>query len=360
MSPNTLLELPTLTVRGTPQALGEGQGEHLRALIHAFMDVRFSAVEQYCRDRGLPGAEAVFAVAEIGLARQQAWDPAGHAEHVGIARGAGVDPVRLYAATQMTDLRDVLVLPAPTDEGCTSLLLAPDRTRAGQVIGGQTWDLNPPDVDFIVAIERRPDEGPATWSVTCAGCLSLMGINAHGVALGTTNIKTRDSRADGVGYLALIHRALRAATAAEAARLIETAPRTAAHTYWIVDPTEAISLETSPSVLARRDVRAGAFVQTNHCQAPALGAMQGEATSDSSARRLAVTTAGAERGDHDWQSVQGLFADRSAGVLSVNRYAEDDQGTATNAVFIALPAERAAWACRGPADRGRFIRLGFA
>ena len=108
MSPNTLLELPTLTVRGTPQALGEGQGEHLRALIHAFMDVRFSAVEQYCRDRGLPGAEAVFAVAEIGLARQQAWDPAGHAEHVGIARGAGVDPVRLYAATQMTDLRDVL------------------------------------------------------------------------------------------------------------------------------------------------------------------------------------------------------------------------------------------------------------
>ncbi|MEZ4465514.1 MAG: C45 family peptidase [bacterium] len=359
MSPD-LISLPTLTVRGTARELGEAQGEHLRALIGAFMDVRFSAVEQYCKDRGLPGADALIDVARIGLERLKSWDPEGFAEHEGIARGAGVDPIRLYGATQMTDLRDVLVLPAEVDEGCTSLLLAPDRTRGDAVIGGQTWDLNPPDVDFIVAIERRPTAGPATWSVTCAGCLSLMGINEDGVALGTTNIKTRDSRADGVGYLALIHRGLRARSAMEAAEAIAGAPRAAAHTYWIVDPRQAISLETSPSVIERRAITHGAFVQTNHCQAKALAAMQGEPTSDSSQRRLEVATARAQAGGHDWQTVRDLFADRSAGILSVNRYAEDDQGTSTNAVFIALPAERAAWACRGPADRGRFIRLGFA
>ena len=64
-------------------------------------------------------------------------------------------------------------------------------------------------------------------------------------------------------------------------------------------------------------------------------------------------------GAHSVETVKGIFSDRSAGVLSVNRYAEDEQGTATNAVFIAVPAERKAYACRGPADRGRWYTLAF-
>ena len=59
-------------------------------------------------------------------------------------------------------------------------------------------------------------------------------------------------------------------------------------------------------------------------------------------------------------SVQALFSDRSDGINSINRYAEDLQATATNAVFIAVPARREAHACRGPADRGEWARLSFA
>lgn len=355
----SLLELPTLIVAGTPTELGEAQGVALRAMIREFMRARFAAVEQYCRERGLPDAGDLLAVGERSMRAFSLWDPEGYEEHLGIARGADQDPLRLYTATQMTDLRDVLTLGMADAEGCSSLLLPPNLTADGEVLAGQTWDLNPTDVDFVVAIHRRPTTGPATWSVTCAGCLSLMGINQHGVSVGTTNIKTRNNRPDGVGYLALIHRALRADHAFEAATLIEEAPRVAAHTYWLADARHTISLETSPFQVESRYLIDDPWVQTNHCLAPELIEIAGEAPTPSSLARWETLYGLAEAGGHTVESVQAAFANRSDGLLSVNRYPEDNQGTTTNAVFITRPVEKAAWACRGPADRGRFIRLGF-
>ncbi len=58
--------------------------------------------------------------------------------------------------------------------------------------------------------------------------------------------------------------------------------------------------------------------------------------------------------------IQSVFSDRGDGSNSINRYEEDQQGTATNAVFIASPSERKAWACRGPADRGEWQELSFS
>jgi hypothetical protein len=58
--------------------------------------------------------------------------------------------------------------------------------------------------------------------------------------------------------------------------------------------------------------------------------------------------------------VRAIFADRSDGFDSVNRFPEDQQGTATNAVVVMVPVRREMWACRGPADRGAWVRLAFA
>ena len=358
--PPTLLELPTLVVHGSPTQMGEAQGEALRPLVRALVEARFAAVAQYCRERGLPDADRLVAVGAESFATLAAWDPEGYAEHVGVARGAGLDPLELYTATQMTDLRDVLTLGADEPEGCSSIVLPPGFTADGAVLAGQTWDLNPTDVDFVVAIKRMPTDGPATWSVTCAGCPSLMGINAHGLAVGTTNIKTRFNRADGVGYLALIHRALRAPDAASAAALIREAPRVAAHTFWLADAQTTLQLETSTHHVETRHLVETPWVHTNHCVAPALVAIAGEAPSESSLARRRFLNTEVARGGHTVASLQAAFADRSLGVLSVNRYPEDLQGTTTNAVFIARPAQQTAWACRGPADRGRFIQLDFA
>ena len=362
-----MIELNTLHVAGTAKQMGQAQGEHWRALIQEFIQVRFAAVDQYTRDRGRArGANGLLDVGAESMALTERWDPESVAEHRGIAAGANVDPVELYTITNMTDMRDALILaglpqaksPPADAEGCTSLVLPGALTADGHPLAGQTWDLNPTDVAYVVGVKRKPINAPQTWSVTCAGCLSLVGINEHGLSVGTTNVKTWGSR-PGVGYLALLHRALHAPDAKTAAQWLTDAPRAGAHTYWLVDARDQIALEASPDRVLRREAYDTALCQTNHCHMPEHIAVQGEPASDSSQARYARADGVTAQGGHTVESIKALFADRSDGLLSINRYPEDEQGTATNAVFIAQPADRRAYACRGPADRGAWVELSF-
>jgi len=356
----SLLKLPIVECAGDARALGEQQGEALRERINAFIEQRLAAFAQYSSERGGPSVERFLAVGAECLRAFEAWDPEGAAEHAGIAAGAHVSAEALYGSTNMTDVRDVLLLPSSkSDEGCTSLLVPPALSSTGDVIVGQTWDLNPTDLDFVVAVHRRPTRGLETWSVTCAGALSLTGMNAAGVAVGTTNIKTRRSRV-GVGYLSLLHRAIRAGTALEAEALVRGAPRAAAHTYWLADAAGAAELECDPDTVVERRAQTQPVVRTNHCLSDTLREVEGEPATVSSQKRFLRADQQLRAGAQGVASLQALMRDRSDGVDSINRYAEDEQGTTTNACLIAVPARRELWACRGPADRGEWVNLKFA
>lgn len=355
----SLLKLPIVECAGDPRTLGNEQGEQLRERIGAFIDQRLTAFAAYSQERRGPSVEQFLAAGAACLRKYEAWDPDGAAENAGIAEAAGVTPEALYGSTNMTDVRDVLLLPSSkTDEGCTSLLVPPSLSRSSQVIVGQTWDLNPTDLDFVVAVHRRPRQGPETWSVTCAGALSLTGMSAAGVAVGTTNIKTRRSRV-GVGYLSLLHRAIRAKSAAEARELVRSAPRAAAHTYWLADASGAAELECDPDKVIERRADVTALARTNHCIADEMRSVEGEPPTASSRKRLARAEQTLRSAPQDVESLQALMRDRTDGVDSINRYTEDAQGTTTNACLIAIPATRELWACRGPADRGEWRKLSF-
>ncbi|MEE2756758.1 MAG: C45 family peptidase [Myxococcota bacterium] len=357
------IKLDIIDVAGTASIMGQKQGEALRTRIHEFIEVRMAAVHQYAKDRGRRSADGILDVGRQSLEIYAQWDPDGYTEHVGIATGANVDPVLLYTSTNMTDMRDALLLkdgvrPPVDDEGCSSLLIPSHMTKDGLAIVGQTWDLNPPDIEYVVAIRRRPDSGLETWSVTCAGCLTLMGLNSSGVAVGTTNIKTYGSK-PGVGYLSVLHRMLRSHTTKQASHRLLSAPRSGAHVFWVADPTDLREYETTPDSAILREPIDAAVCHTNHCLHETHIAKQAEACSSSSDSRLNTINQLLAAGDHDIESVKNVFADRSKGFDSINRYPEDDQGTATNSVFIARPAQREAYACRGPADRGQWYHLTF-
>ena len=346
--------------RGRPKELGRAQGEAFSKQIQAFVKQRLEAFQVYAAERNQPSAfERFIAAGAECLAIQQRWHAPSHEEHVGIAEAVGIEPHVLYAVTNMTDVRDVVLLPAPeADEGCTAVLVPPGLCAGKQILVGQTWDLNPADIEFVVGVHRHPADGPETWSVTCAGSLSLMGMNAEGVAVGTTNIKTRRSR-PGVGYLGILHRALAARSYDEAAEAIAQAPRAAAHTYWQASAERAAEFETDPASVVVRELGQGPLVRTNHCLADAFQARQGEQPLASSFKRLERAGQLASAPAQDHESMRRLFADRADGFDSINRYAEDEQGTTTNACLVALPAERRLWACRGPADRGAWLELSF-
>ena len=355
----SLLKLPLVECSGDARSLGNQQGEALRERIAAFIDQRLTAFAEYSRERGGPSVEQFLAAGAACLRAFEKWDPEGAAESAGIAEAAGVTAEALYGSTNMTDVRDVLLLPGTkADEGCTSLLVPAALSRSQQVIVGQTWDLNPTDLDFVVAVHRRPKDGPETWSVTCAGALSLTGMSAAGVAVGTTNIKTRRSRV-GVGYLSLLHRAIRASSAAQARELVKAAPRAAAHTYWLADAAGASELECDPDTVIERRADVEPLARTNHCLSDAMRGAEGEPATVSSQKRLARAEQQLRAGSQDVDSLRALMRDRSDGVDSINRYTEDAQGTTTNACVIAVPARLELWACRGPADRGEWVQLKF-
>ena len=114
----------------------------------------------------------------------------------------------------------------------------------------------------------------------------------------------------GVGYLSILHKAVTESSFEAAVAAVRSAPRAAAHTYWVADADRALELECDPALVVERELEAEAIVQTNHCQAQALAAREGEAPSASSQRRLARARALLAEPNQDFASIEALFADR--------------------------------------------------
>ncbi|MEO0463838.1 MAG: C45 family peptidase [Pseudomonadota bacterium] len=356
------LTLPQLTVTGSRHDMGHQYGAHFRDMIGAFVADRIAAVETYLTEAGHGGTDPLFAAGAACLEKLKSFDPEGYGEHHGIAEGAGLDPVRLYTTANMTDVRDIVVLPGDPpvveDEGCTAAMIPPSMTASGHAFQGQTWDLNGPDVEYVIALHQLPDEGPETWTVTCAGCQTLMGMNQHGITVGTTNLKTWGAEV-GIPYLSLLHLALRQQTRAAASAIVERAPVAGAHTYWIGDANGAVEWERTPQNAFRRSTDDGAFARTNHCLADENTARETMLSPSTFQRFDRMKAMLAADDDHTIAGLKELFADRADGPLSINRFAKDDSGATTNAVIACNPAELEFQACRGNADRGEWVQLAF-
>lgn len=356
------MQLPQFTVSGTRVEMGEQYGRSCAEMIHGFVGDRVSAVEAYLEEAGHSGTEALFAAGAACLDLMQSFDPEGHDEHMAIAAGAQIDPVRLYTTANMTDVRDIIVLPHDPpvieDEGCTSALVPASHSANGFSLQGQTWDLNGPDVKHVVALHQIPDDGPELWTVTCAGCQTLMGMNEYGVTVGTTNLKTTGARI-GIPYLSVLHKALRQSSREAASAVAQTAPVAGSHSYWIGDPSGAVEWERSPDNASKRSTDDGPLARSNHCLFDANIEIE-DALSETTHTRLSrMQNLLDQSTDHTLQSLKQAFSDRSDGRLSINRFAEDSSGATTNAVVIANPAELEFIACRGPATVGTWTKLEF-
>ena len=354
-----MFELDQITVSGDARSMGRQQGEALRDRVQSLLDHRLRELTGYFADRSVDRMHRIDEVAHDCLQRLETWDHDGWTEHIGMAEGADVDAARLLLVLNMTDTRDLICWsPTGDDEGCTAMCIPPDRTSASTVIMAQSWDLNRGDIVHVGPVHRRPDLGPEPWSVTVAGGPTLIGMNEHGVWVGTTNLKTSDVQ-NGIGYMNLLHRAIRERDRIGAAAVIESATRIAAHTYWLGDAAGAVQLECSASDVVRHELTTDPIVQTNHCLEAGHQAREPEAPSPSSRQRYERATALLAGSGFDLDSVRGVLSDRSDGPLSISRHPEDGEPTTTNACVIGIPAERLLEACRGPADQGHWVRLPF-
>lgn len=355
-------QLESVHVEGRPRELGRAYGESLRERIQSFVPHRLAATRAYLAARQYRGGHDFASAGAACLAVLKGWDPDGWAEVLGTAEGANVDAAELYAAANYSDMRDLVLLthtgPIADAEGCTALAIPREHTASGSLIAGQTWDLHPKDIEYVVAVHRRPHNAPESWSVTTVGCPTLMGMNSEGLYAGTTNLKIHGVN-EGVPYLSLLHRAIGCRGRDEAAAHVENAPRVAAHSFWFADEDGAIALECASDTHVRRDLADRSMLLTNHCMDPSHQEREAEPPSLSSLHRIRRAEALLNRAPHSPESIKAMFEDRIDDIHSINRYPEDEQIAATNACVIGVPATRELHACRGPADQGEWRTLSF-
>jgi isopenicillin-N N-acyltransferase like protein len=199
--------------------------------------------------------------------------------------------------------------------------------------------------------------------LTTVGCLSLIGMNEHGIAVGTTNLRTTDARA-GVMYLSIIHKALSSPTRQGAVSAITGAERAGAHYYYVCDRSgSAVAIECTAHHAHRREVQSGIAVHCNHCLTEECARVEGAQPSESSRARQAriETWLGERSGDIDEGILKQALGDRSGGALSVCRF--DPMGISTNGAVVMSPESGAIEACQGqPPEEsgttGRWVDLG--
>jgi isopenicillin-N N-acyltransferase-like protein len=344
-----------IELSGTHAAMGEAFGEAFRDEIAQLYALRLAnALRQATQFGGRATSEVdLLRLARACLAASERFDPRGTAELRGIARGAQLTPEQALAMNGLTDLRDGLAwgdLGELGADGCTAVIVQRDASADARPRLAQSWDLASDNSPFLVFVVRRPASGPQTWSLTTVGCLSLMSMNEHGLALGTTNLRTRDAGV-GVPYLGLLHRALEERSAVDAARLIAAAPRAGAHSYLALDRSGGAAVVECTGKLAHRFVvERGTHVHTNHCQVPEHAALEADTPRRSSEARLARMREllAARAGRIDAEFLRACYADAAGGSLAICR--DDFDGISTNAASVMTPESGEMWGCAGVPD----------
>jgi isopenicillin-N N-acyltransferase-like protein len=355
-----------LSFAGAPRELGLAFGETCRAEIHELYEKRLAnAIAQALSFGGKVVDEAlILAIARRSLPIVERTYPRGHEELVGIARGANLDLVRLWAMNALTDLRDVAAFTegaawqAPVDgEGCSSFLVTGARTEDGHGLAGQTWDLATDNGPHVVVVRRAPADGPRTVSLTTDGCLSLIGLNEEGIAVGTTNIRTTDARA-GVCYLDVIHEALSCTRFEDAVRVIVEAPRAGAHYFYVMDGTgRGAAVECTARRAHRLDVLDGHYVHCNHVLVDGHCALEASGPRASSEQRQGRLSELLEHhpGPLRMGDLERFLADHRHGANAICRH--DVAGISSNGSMILDPHRRRARAVHGPACQGTWIEV---
>jgi len=352
------VDLPIIELSGSPAHLGESFGEACRDELRELYARRLQSVLRHARDRGRSVTEEqVLDTAGQCLVPTASYDPVGYEEFCGIARGGGISLEQCYVLQGLTDLRDVMALgPAPDGEGCSSFIVAPGRSATGQLLLGQNWDLQTDNMPFVRLVHRRPEGQPETWSLTLTGCLTLIGVNEEGVAVGNTNLQTTDARV-GVQYLSVLHRALRATSLDEAAACVRDAPRAGAHYYYLAGPDgAAIGLECSATRAVPFEIDSGVFVHCNHALSLEVATLEAEPPNASTVHRQ-------DRLTHLLESHDGAI-----GVDDLKRCLSDHDGgpdrcicrhdcedVSTNATVILSPGTRQIHACRSQPHLGEWV-----
>ena len=187
-----------------------------------------------------------------------------------------LEEIRGISAGSGCELREIIAINARTElmygmqqsSECTAIGVSPAASTDGRVLLAQNWDWHPSLTGAIVLWAIRRNNGPDLITLTEAGMVGKIGINAAGVAMCVNLLKSdADHEGPAVPMHIILRRVLENANSVEEAiSLISSAKRCTSCHHLIADRTGAlVGIEATPAGQQVLYPTRGVLTHTNHC-----------------------------------------------------------------------------------------------
>jgi isopenicillin-N N-acyltransferase-like protein len=244
-------KLRVLQVSGSPGERGYTQGKAFAREIGELTEERLRLSCDPLWTGGLGATlDEVLSLGRACLPYHQEFDGGLMEEMQGMAEATGLGVNELVIMNGFTDFVDIVANPrvrldphaAPLasgedfdDGGCTAFVVAPAATADGRGYLGQTWDMHASATPYVLLLDVRPHDGPALLTFTITGCVGMIGMNEHGVAVGINNLLGADGR-PGVHWVYVVRKMLAQPTVDRALAVLSGAHLSGAHNYLLMGP----------------------------------------------------------------------------------------------------------------------------
>lgn len=366
-----MTKLRVLQIGGAPYEIGFAHGAAFAKEIAEVAEERL----RLCTDPFWTGGQRatlpeVLALGRRCLAYHEAFCPDLMDEMRGMADATGIGLNELVIMNGFTDFVDVVANPAllgglrtdgvmPGDGGdgggCTAFVVASTMTGDGRGYLGQTWDMHTTATPYVLMLDLQPQDGPRVLTFTLTGCVGMIGMNEHGVAVGINNLLGADGRV-GVHWVYVVRKMLAQPTVDAALDVLRNAHLSGAHNYLLLGPDTSGALRGyNVEQMATRSFLTPVvdyFVHANHCLISEMTDVERprKATSLASthARQAQAGAYLAARAGHiDIDALFALTRYHEGDELAVCAHARPDYDVESSGACIMSPATGRMWALWG-------------
>lgn len=273
-----MTKMRVLEISGSFYEMGQQHGKAFADEIQRFTEdrIRLSSSEKWT-GRTL-SSEAVLRLADACVEEHEKYAPELMDELRGMADATGLSLAALIINNGFTDFIDTVYavgditqkarMPEYAADNCTAFLVPKEASADGQAMYGQTWDMHESATPNVILLHGKPDNSAHFLSFTITGCVGMIGMNEHGIAVGINNIMAADGQV-GVTWPFVVRKMLMQETIDDALACLLKARLAGAHNYLLMDKQgRGYNIEAMSTRFHIDQLDKESLVHTNHCLIP--------------------------------------------------------------------------------------------
>lgn len=334
--------MPILKVRGSYFDIGFQIGQQFSDLISEYIQKCFLLAEhEFAKEKKVFSTQHYYDFADRICKNIAVHAPKEFEEVTGVSKATKTDIRDLVFALGYSDIIDILLQENQTNQNsrssdeCTSFII--NHGSYSHVVVGETWDMPPETNRYARLFHKIPDGDPSFYSYTLVLGLSYMGLNEHGIAIGTTNLATTDT-GFGLIFPVLIQKVLHEETIGEAIKLLRELPKASSHYFYLADSSaNTYGVEVSKNHFTAINVIDDVFVHTNHFISSDFESVSIDYSSSSAHRCDRMATLLSSTSNCDVHTIINLLSNHDDGIC---RHPGLQETSETSGVILFYPKDK--------------------